>query len=70
MSRRLCSILNRRSQALTVACVILWIIVAVGTVQRSITRKMFFAPCLGTDLKLRKLKERKIAARTEEKGIV
>ena len=31
----------------------MWIVVAIGTVQRSITGKMFFAPCLGTDLFLR-----------------
>jgi hypothetical protein len=59
-----------RSQVLTVACVLLWIIVAVFTVQRSITGKMFFAPCLGTDLKRRKLKKRKVAARVAEKDIV
>jgi hypothetical protein len=34
----------------------MWLLIAAGTVQRSITGKMFFAPCLGTDLYLR-LKE-------------
>jgi hypothetical protein len=28
----------------------MWLVVAAGTVQRSISGKMFFAPCLGTDL--------------------
>jgi hypothetical protein len=69
MSRRLCPILNRRSQVLTVACVLLWIVVAIRTVG-SITGKVFFAPCLGTDLKGRIFKERKIAARAAEKDTV
>jgi hypothetical protein len=53
-----------------VACTLLWIVVAVFTVQNSITGKVFFAPCLGLDLKLRKFKERTIAARAAEKDIV
>lgn len=44
-------------------CVIAWLIIAAGTIQRSITGKMFFAPCLGTDLFLRKLKEDKLASK-------
>jgi len=28
----------------------MWLVVAAGTAQRSINGKMFFAPCLGTDL--------------------
>lgn len=35
------------------ACVIMWLVIAVRTVRRSLTGKMFFAPCLGTDLFLR-----------------
>jgi hypothetical protein len=50
-----------------VICVIMWIVIAAGTVQLSITGKVFFAPFLGTDLYLRKLKERKIAAKVPEK---
>jgi C4-dicarboxylate transporter/malic acid transport protein len=38
------------SCVLTGICVIMWLVVAVMTVQRSLTGKMFFAPCLGTDL--------------------
>jgi len=34
------------------------------------TGKAFFAPCLGTDLKLRKLKEQKVAAGAAEREIV
>ena len=37
-------------QVLTAACVLMWLVVAIGTVQRSISGKMFFAPCLGTNL--------------------
>lgn len=40
----------------------MWFVIAGGTIQRSITGKMFFAPCLGTDLFLRRLKEEKEAA--------
>ena len=42
-------------------CVIMWLGVAVGTVRGSLTGKMFFAPCLGTDLYLRRLREEKLA---------
>jgi len=55
---------------LTVACVLFWIAIAACTLKVSITGKMFFSPCLGTDLKLRRLKERKIAARAAEKDMV
>ena len=37
-------------------CVLMWLVIAAGTVQRSITGEMFFAPCLGTDLFLRRVK--------------
>jgi hypothetical protein len=70
MSRRLYLVLNHCSQVLTVISVLLWIVVAIRTVQHAITEKMFFAPCLGTDLKLRKLKEHIIAARPAEKDVV
>ncbi|KAK5951412.1 hypothetical protein OHC33_007468 [Knufia fluminis] len=39
------------------ACVLMWLVVAAGTAQRSITGKMFFAPCLGTDLYQRRKRE-------------
>ncbi|KAH7383061.1 MFS transporter [Cadophora sp. MPI-SDFR-AT-0126] len=42
------------SCVLTGICVVMWLVVAVGTVQRSLTGKMFFAPCLGTDLYTRR----------------
>lgn len=43
-------------QVLTVICVILWIVVAAGTIRGAISGKMFYAPCLGTDLHARKVK--------------
>lgn len=36
------------------ACIVMWIIVALRTIKRAIDGRMFFAPCLGTDLFLRK----------------
>lgn len=36
----------------------MWLVVAVRTVQRAATGKMFFAPCLGTDLFLKKAEAR------------
>jgi hypothetical protein len=45
----------------------MWIGIAAGTVQRSINGKMFFAPCLGTDLYPRRWKGRKMAAKVSEK---
>jgi len=53
-----------------VACVLFWIVIAVFTVQHSIKGKIFFSPCLGTDLKLRRLMERKVAAKAAEKDTV
>ncbi|EPE24768.1 hypothetical protein GLAREA_08621 [Glarea lozoyensis ATCC 20868] len=38
------------SCVLTGICVIMWLVIAARTAWRSITGKMFFAPCLGTDL--------------------
>ncbi|KAH6719485.1 sulfite efflux pump SSU1 [Leptodontidium sp. MPI-SDFR-AT-0119] len=38
------------SCVLTGTCVVMWLVVAAGTAQRSWTGKMFYAPCLGTDL--------------------
>ncbi len=43
---------------------IFWIIVAVGTIRDSLTGKMFFAPCLGTDMKLQELKIKRRIERT------
>lgn len=51
------------SQVLTVMCIMAWLIITAGTIRRSISGKMFFAPCLGTDLFLRKLKEDKLASK-------
>jgi hypothetical protein len=35
-------------------CVVIWLIVAARTVKGAASGKMFFAPCLGTDLFLRR----------------
>jgi hypothetical protein len=37
-----------------VVCVLIWLPLAAETVRRAINGKMFFAPCLGTDLYLKK----------------
>ena len=37
----------------------MWVIVAARTVKRAASGKMFFAPCLGTDLFLKKAEESK-----------
>ncbi|KAH8721588.1 sulfite efflux pump SSU1 [Phaeosphaeriaceae sp. PMI808] len=47
------------SCVLTGICVIMWLIVAVRTVKGAVSGKMFFAPCLGTDLFLKKSKGEK-----------
>jgi hypothetical protein len=47
----------------------MWIVVAIGTVQRSITGKMFFAPCLGTDLFLRTNELDKFAAKMSKEAV-
>ncbi|KAI9850191.1 MAG: hypothetical protein M1838_006000 [Thelocarpon superellum] len=52
-------------QVLTACVVLLWIIVAVRTVQRSFTGTMFFAPCLGTDMKAKQLRVRKLEGDTD-----
>jgi hypothetical protein len=49
---------------MSVIVFILWIIVAIGTFRDSLTGKMFFSPCLGTDMKLQELKIKRMAART------
>ena len=46
---------------------LLWLVIAAGTVQQSITGKAFFAPCLGGDLYLKKLKGRMLAAKLPKK---
>jgi hypothetical protein len=38
------------AQVLTVACILMWLTVAALTIKNSVTGKMFYAPCLGTDL--------------------
>lgn len=53
------------------ACILMWLIVAAGTVHGVLSLKMFFAPCLGTDLYLKKRKEeKKLAANVAEKETV
>ncbi|KAH7330538.1 C4-dicarboxylate transporter/malic acid transport protein-like protein [Rhexocercosporidium sp. MPI-PUGE-AT-0058] len=42
------------SCVLTGICVVMWVGISARTVQRSWAGKMFYAPCLGTDLKARK----------------
>ncbi|ORY16795.1 voltage-dependent anion channel [Clohesyomyces aquaticus] len=42
------------SCVLTGACVLMWLIIAARTVKRAASGKMFFAPCLGTDLFLKR----------------
>lgn len=37
-------------QVLTVTIVMMWLVIAAGTIRGVISGKMFFAPCLGTDL--------------------
>jgi hypothetical protein len=48
----------------------MWLVIAAGTVHRSITGKMFFAPCLGTDLFLRRMKEEKMVSKEPKKEAV
>lgn len=48
----------------------MWFVTTIGTVQRSITGKMFFALCLGTDLFQRQLKEEKRASEDAKKEVV
>jgi hypothetical protein len=49
---------------MSVIVFILWIIVAIGTVQDSLSGKTFFSPCLHTDMKLKELRIKRIIART------
>ncbi|KAL2063843.1 hypothetical protein VTL71DRAFT_4337 [Oculimacula yallundae] len=48
------------SCVLTGICVVMWLVVAAGTVRKSWSGKMFFAPCLGTDLYMRRSIGRKV----------
>ena len=41
-------------QVLIGICVVLWLVVTAGTAKHAMSGKMFFAPCLGTDLFSRK----------------
>jgi hypothetical protein len=50
-----------------VIVIVLWIIVAVPTVKGAITGKLFHAPCLETDIKLKELKEQKLRRLAEKK---
>lgn len=47
------------AQILLVVCVIIWLIIAAGTVRGALSGKMFFAPCLGTDLYLMEKEDEK-----------
>ena len=47
----------------------MWLAITAGTVQRSLTGKMFFAPCLGTDLFLRRQKEEKVALQDSKERV-
>ena len=47
----------------------MWLAVAAGTVQRSLTGEMFVAPCLGTDLFLKRLKGEKVAAKEAKEAV-
>ena len=42
-------------QVLAGICVAMWLPLAAITLKRAISGKMFFAPCLGTDLFLRRV---------------
>ena len=59
-------------KVLTGACIIMWLVVATGTVKGSISGKMFFAPCLGTDLflRLRRIKAHGLDERPAERAKV
>ncbi|KAJ9612479.1 hypothetical protein H2200_004076 [Cladophialophora chaetospira] len=50
----------------TVACAIMWLIIAAMTIQRSLTFKMFFAPCLGTDLYMKARRGLPAPAKTDK----
>lgn len=45
----------------------MWLIIAAKTVKRAASGKMFFAPCLGTDLFLKKAEAEKKAAAEKRK---
>jgi len=47
------------SCVLTGACVLFWLMIAARTLKRAVRGTMFFAPCLGTDLFLKKLEASK-----------
>lgn len=49
---------------MSVIVFILWIIVAIGTIQNPITGKTFYTPCLHTDMKLQELKIKRMIKRT------
>ncbi|KAI9696422.1 MAG: hypothetical protein M1836_005700 [Candelina mexicana] len=46
------------SCVLTGMCVIMWLVIAARTVRGATSGKIFFAPCLGTDLYARKSKRK------------
>jgi len=52
------------SCVLTAICIAMWLVIAARTIKRAASGKMFFAPCLGTDLFL---KRAEAEARASEK---
>ena len=48
----------------------MWLVVAGGTVLGAVSGKMFFAPCLGTDLYLKQRNNEEIAAKSAKKETV
>ena len=49
----------------------MWLVVAAGTIRNSISGKMFYAPCLGTDLFMKKFaKHHKETSKVKEKSDV
>jgi len=51
------------SCVLTGACVLMWLIIAARTVKQSLHGKMFFAPCLGTDLFMKRIRANRKSAK-------
>ena len=47
----------------------MWLVVAAGTVRGVVSGKMFFAPCLGTDLYLKKARDEKIAGKVAKETV-
>ena len=51
-------------------CVIRWLVIVAATVQGSLTGKVFFVPCLGTDLFLRmRVEEKRVSKGTKKEKV-